>query len=78
MSQSTKSAAALGFFILAGLVALGYLLGNAVITFKSLERTVTVKGLSEREVAADIAIWPISFLTPQTFLPTISGDRRWR
>jgi len=33
---------------------MGYLLSNAIIKFKEFERTVTAKGLSEREVEADI------------------------
>jgi hypothetical protein len=48
-------------FIFLGLSVLGYLLGKAAIDFKEYERSVTVKGLSEREMAADIVIWPISF-----------------
>ena len=51
----------LGFFIFAGLAVLGYLLGNAAIEFKEYERSVTVKGLSEREYEADIVIWPLQF-----------------
>jgi len=51
----------LGAFIFFGLAALGYLLGNAAIKFKEYERTVTAKGLSEREYKADIVIWPIQF-----------------
>ncbi|UCD85746.1 MAG: SIMPL domain-containing protein, partial [Deltaproteobacteria bacterium] len=43
------------------LVLLGYLISNSIIKFKALNRTVTVKGLSEREVPADIAIWPINY-----------------
>ncbi len=58
--QSTKSAFTLGFLLFLGLGSLGYLVSEAAISIKSLERTVTVKGLSEREMAADIAIWPIS------------------
>jgi hypothetical protein len=50
---------AIGIFL--GLAALGYLLANAAINFKEYERTVTVKGLAEREVPADIVIWPIQF-----------------
>lgn len=56
-----KSIVVLGGCLLAGLVALGLLLGNAAMRVKSLERTVVVKGLSEREVPADIAIWPLAF-----------------
>ena len=60
--QTKRSAAfILGVFIMLGLAALGYLLGNAAIKYREYERTVTVKGLSEREYEADIVIWPIQF-----------------
>jgi hypothetical protein len=62
MGESNKySALILGVFILLGLSSLGYLLGNAAIKFKEYERTVTVKGLAEREYPADIVIWPVQF-----------------
>lgn len=51
----------LGICLILGLSSLGYLLGDAAIKFKEYERTVTVKGLSEREYSADIVIWPIKF-----------------
>ena len=51
----------LGIFILLGLSALGYLLGQAAIQVKEYERTVTAKGLSEREYPADVVIWPVLF-----------------
>lgn len=51
----------LGLGILLGLSVLGYQLGSAAINYKQLDRTVTVKGLSEREYPADIVIWPIQF-----------------
>jgi len=55
------SALILGLFVFFGLSALGYLLGNAAIQFREYERSVTVKGLSEREYPADVVIWPIQF-----------------
>ncbi|MDY0213618.1 MAG: SIMPL domain-containing protein [Desulfuromonadaceae bacterium] len=60
-TNSKISALLLGVFIFLGLASLGYLLGNAAIKFKEYERTVTVKGLSERECTADVVIWPIQF-----------------
>lgn len=63
MSENSKANAfILGVFIFLGLAALGYLLGDAAIKFKEYERTVTAKGLSEREYPADIVIWPIIFV----------------
>jgi hypothetical protein len=62
MNQTNKAnALILGISIFLGLTALGYLLGRAAIDFKEYERSVTVKGLSERELPADIVIWPIVF-----------------
>lgn len=55
------SALILGTYLFLGLTSLGYLLGNSAIKYREYERTVTVKGLSEREYDADIVIWPISF-----------------
>ncbi len=61
MDNHKISAAIIGICILLGLSSLGYLLGSAAIEFKEYERSVTVKGLSEREYPADIVIWPIQF-----------------
>ncbi len=52
----------LGLCLFFGLSSLGYLLSDAAIKFKEYERSVKVKGLSEREFEADIVIWPIQFL----------------
>lgn len=59
--ENTLSAFLLGASIFLGLSVLGYLLAGAAIHFKEYERSVTVKGLSERELPADIVIWPIVF-----------------
>ena len=55
------SAFIMGAFICLGLSILGYMLAGAAIDFKQYDRSVTVKGLSEREYLADIVIWPIEF-----------------
>ena len=55
------SAFILGISVFLGLLSVGYLLGKAAIEYKEYERSITVKGLSEREYQADIVIWPIQF-----------------
>lgn len=59
--MNMPAALVLGISVLLGLTSLGYVAGNSALKVKGLERTVTVKGLSEREVAANIAAWPVSF-----------------
>ncbi len=74
MSENSKTASfILGIFIFLGLLSLGYTLGNAAIRFKAFERSVTVKGLSEREVDADIVIWPIQFTAAGNDLSELYG-----
>ncbi len=60
-TESRTGAAILGAFIFLGLATAAWLAGDAALRFKAYERTVTVKGLSEREYDADIVLWPIQF-----------------
>lgn len=43
-----------------GIILAGYFIGNMQKTGKQYDRFVEVKGLSEREVDADLAVWPIN------------------
>jgi len=60
-NNSNATFIVLGVSIFLGLSVLGYLLGNSIVKFKEFERSVSVKGLSEKELPADIALWPIQF-----------------
>lgn len=42
------------------IIIAGFLVGNIIKTGKKYDRFVEVKGLSEREVEADLAVWPIN------------------
>lgn len=44
-----------------GMVAGGYLMGDGLLRAKQAERAVTVRGLAERDVTADLATWTISY-----------------
>lgn len=62
MTGSTwRSQLVLGASVFLGLAALGLLLGRGALAVRALDRTVTVKGLAERDVPADIALWPLQF-----------------
>ena len=69
--NSKSSALIVGLLIFLGLSSLGYLLGSSALKIKEYERTVTVKGLSEREFDADIVIWPIQFTAAENNLEAL-------
>ena len=72
MQGLTKSTAfIIGLCIAIGLLGLGYMLKSAALDYKQFERSVTVKGLSEREYPADIVIWPIQFAFADNDLPKL-------
>ncbi|MBL27403.1 MAG: SIMPL domain-containing protein [Rhodospirillaceae bacterium] len=54
---------AIGAVVLAiGVAVAGWFVGNGFVEARTGDRFVTVKGLSEREVQADLALWPMKFV----------------
>ncbi len=63
-----------------GLTASGYVLGDGLRRSKAAERSVTVRGVSERDVTADLATWSIDFSNQGNDLAPVqsSVDRQAR
>lgn len=60
--ESTRfDLAPLGIFIALGLIIGGWLLGSQIKATRLSDRYVTVKGLVERKVKSDLAIWPLTY-----------------
>jgi hypothetical protein len=57
-----------------GMIAGGYLLGNGLVRAKDADRSVTVRGLAERNVTADLAIWTIAYSATATDLATAQAS----
>src|SRR5690242_12285633 len=57
-----------------GLAIGGYFAGNGFVRAKGTERFVTVKGVSEREARADLAIWPIHLVAADNDLTVASNQ----
>ena len=55
----------------AGIAAAGWLVGDALYEARAAERYVTVRGLSERELPANLALWPIVFSVTADDLGTL-------
>ncbi len=57
--RTILASAILGF----GLAIGGWFVGHGFAAGRATDRFVTVKGLAERPVSADLALWPIRFVT---------------
>lgn len=62
MERGTIIAAAL---LAAGIALGGWFAGDALVRGRAAERFVTVKGVAEREVQADLALWPMQFVVAE-------------
>ena len=69
-----SSALLLGVLLAIGLAAGGYFVGHGFVAARALERTVEVKGLAEREVPADTAIWPLQVVVAGDELEPLLGE----
>lgn len=47
----------------AGIALAGWSAGRGFVQARAADRFVTVKGVSEREARADIALWPLRFVS---------------
>lgn len=61
------------------ILAAGIVAGASILAagFKNIirtQRTVSVRGLSEREVEADIAVWPLTFQLGSNDLKSLQSD----
>ena len=57
-----------------GLTTSGYVLGDGLRRAKMAERTVTVRGVAERNVTADLATWSVDFSHQGSELGPVQGS----
>lgn len=60
-SSKSQAAAILGLFLAIGMMGSAWMIGKAIYAAKATERFVTVKGFAEKELPADLVIWPIAY-----------------
>lgn len=57
-----------------GIVSGGYLLGDGLKRARAADRSVTVRGLAEKDVTADLATWSISYSATGFDLPVVRAE----
>lgn len=71
-SVSFPAAVILGLLVGAGAALGGYFIGQGFYQGRRAERYVSVKGLAERDVKADLAVWTLSFSTTGADIGAVS------
>ncbi len=69
-----RSFLVLGLSLIVGLALFGIQIGRAVKKGREFDRYLTVKGLSEKEVKATLALWPIRFSVTADDLATLKSS----
>lgn len=71
MASSNQHNLFLALVIAAGIAVGGWFIGNGFVEARTGDRYVTVKGISERDVMADMALWPIRFVAAGNNLESV-------
>jgi hypothetical protein len=78
--KNTLAWSAAALILAVGVTIGGWFIGNGFLKGRAGDRYVTVKGVSERQVKADLAIWPMRFVATSDALSEaqakISADAR--
>jgi hypothetical protein len=69
--RSPLAAGLLGVAVAVGLALGGWFAGNGLFRARATERVVTVRGFCEREVPADLVLWPVTFTVTADDLATL-------
>lgn len=64
----------LGVSFIIGMTVCALIAAHTIRSVKHMDEFVTVKGLSEREVPADLVIWPIAFTVSENDLSQLQGQ----
>lgn len=68
------SRVAAALLVALGLAAGGWLAGRGIAEARRTDRYVTVKGIAERDVEADLALWPIRFVVTGNDLAVVQAE----
>jgi len=61
--------------ISSGIIICGYFIKDGIVHFRCGERTVTIKGISERQVSSDLAVWNLYFTNAGSDLAQINEKK---
>jgi hypothetical protein len=70
-TRNNGNIAAAGLLVALGLGVGGYFVGHGLLEARSSDRYVTVRGFAEREVPADLVVWPITYTVTADDLGTL-------
>jgi hypothetical protein len=62
MTPDNRTHLSIGIALAVGVALGGFFVGRGFVQARTVDRFVTVKGVAEREVKADLALWPIRFV----------------